>query len=142
MEQTPLDLLSEDDRKELERLLSIIHSETLGTAAKIEEVSRILSRHGLLIQAPSTERTWTATELADELQVSAHSIGRLASKHGLRSSEYGEWRLTKAPNNKQIEQFCYNATGRSRVLELMEPANGKNDPADRMGKENFPDASL
>ena len=37
MNQQPLDLLSEDDRKELERLLSIVHSETLSTAAKLEE---------------------------------------------------------------------------------------------------------
>ena len=40
MNQQPLDLLSEDDRKELERLLSIVHSETLSTAAKLEEVAR------------------------------------------------------------------------------------------------------
>ena len=67
MNQQPLDLLSEDDRKELELLFSIIHSETLSTAAKLEEVARLLAKHGLLIPAPVTEQTWSATELATEL---------------------------------------------------------------------------
>ena len=49
MNQQPLDLLSEDDRKELELLFSIIHSETLSTAARLEEVARLLAKHGLLI---------------------------------------------------------------------------------------------
>ena len=69
MNQSPLDLLSEDDRKELERLLATVYSETLSTAAKLEEVSRLLARHGLLIPAPVTEQTWSATELAAELKV-------------------------------------------------------------------------
>lgn len=56
MNQSPLDLLSEDDRKELERLLSIVHSETLSTAAKLEEVARLLAKHGLLIPAPSPSK--------------------------------------------------------------------------------------
>ena len=67
MQQKPLDLLDDDDRKELERLLSIIHSETMSAAAKLEELSRLLAKHGLLLPAPVTEQTWSATELATEL---------------------------------------------------------------------------
>ena len=139
MNQSPLDLLSEDDRKELERLLSVIHSETLSTAAKVGEVSRILARYGLIIQAPATQQTWTATELAAELGISAHAVGRLSSTHGLKVAGYGEWRLSQARHGgKQVEQFCYNAAGRARLIELTEHANGKNDLVDRMGQKNFP----
>ncbi|MGL4205785.1 MAG: hypothetical protein ACRCRW_06685 [Aeromonadaceae bacterium] len=138
MNQQPLDLLSEDDRKELERLLSIVQSETLSAAAKLQEVARLLSKHGLLIPAPVTEQTWSATELAAELKISAHAVGRLASMHNLKVAGFGEWRLGKAPNGKQIEIWGYNAAGRARLLELMEPANGKNDLIDRMGQKNFP----
>lgn len=120
MNQSPLDLLSEDDRKELERLLAIVHSETLSTAAKLEEVARLLARHGLLIPAPVTEQTWSATELAAELEISAQAVGRLATLHNLKVAGYGEWRLGKAPNGKQIETWVYNAAGRARLLELME----------------------
>lgn len=121
MNQSPLDLLSEDDRKELERLLAIVHSETLSTAAKLEEVARLLARHGLLLPAPVTEQTWSATELAAELNVSAHAIGRMANKHNLKVAGYGEWRLTAAPrSSKQIETWVYNAAGRARLSELME----------------------
>lgn len=120
MNQSPLDLLSEDDRKELERLMAIVHSETLSTAAKLEEVARLLARHGLLIPAPVTEQTWSATELAAELDISAQAVGRLATLHNLKVAGYGEWRLGKAPNGKQIETWVYNAAGRARLLELME----------------------
>ena len=120
MNQSPLDLLSEDDRKELERLLSIVHSETLSTAAKLEEVARLLAKHGLLIPAPVTEQTWSATELAAELAISAQAVGRLATMHNLKVAGFGGWRLSKAPNGKQIEIWVYNAAGRARLLELME----------------------
>ena len=123
MNQSPLDLLSEDDRKELERLLSIVHSETLSAAAKLEEVARLLAKHGLLIPAPVTEQTWSATELAEELKVSAHAVGRLATMHNLKVAGFGGWRLSKAPNGKQIEIWGYNAAGRARLLELMEKSH-------------------
>ena len=115
MNQSPLDLLSEDDRKELELLMSIIHSETLSTAARLEEVARLLAKHGLLIPAPVTEQTWSATELAAELKVSAHAVGRLATTHKLKVAGFGEWRLGKAPNRKQIDTWVYNATSRARL---------------------------
>lgn len=124
MNQSPLDLLSEDDSKELERLLAIVHSETLSTAAKLEEVARLLARHGLLIPAPITEQTWSATELAAELDISAQAVGRMATKHNLKVAGFGEWRLTAAPcSSKQIETWVYNAAGRARLLELMEKSH-------------------
>ena len=123
MNQSPLDLLSEDDRKELELLFSIIHPETMSTAARLEEVARLLAKHGLLIPAPVTEQTWSATELAAELAISAQAVGRLATMHNLKVASFGEWRLGKAPNGKQIEIWVYNAAGRARLLELMEKSH-------------------
>ena len=65
--------------------------------------------------------------------MSAHAVGRLATTHKLKVAGFGEWRLGKAPNGKQIETWVYNAAGRARLLELTEPPNGKNDPINRMG---------
>ena len=124
MQQKPLDLLDDDDRKELERLLSIIHSETLSAAAKLEELSRLLAKHGLLLPAPVTEQTWTATELASELGITSHAIGRMATKNNLKVAGFGEWRLTAAPrSSKQIETWVYNAAGRARLLNIMRSNN-------------------
>lgn len=120
MQQNPLDLLDEQDRKELEQLLAVIHSQTLSAAAKLEEVGRLLAKHGLIIEAPRTEPTWSASELASEMGITAHAVGRLATLHGLKVAGFGEWRLGKAPNGKQIETFVYNAAGRARLLEIME----------------------
>ncbi len=121
MQQQPLDLLSADDRRELEVLLAIIHSDTLSAAAKLERVADVLRKYGVLIDAPSTVHTWTASDIAMELGASAQAIGRLSSKHDLKQAAFGEWRLTHTRSGKQIETFHYNAAGRARLLELMEP---------------------
>lgn len=118
MEQTHLDLLTDDDKQELELLLAIIHSQTLSAASKLERVAELLSKHGVLIDPPATVRTWTASDIAIELGISAQAVGRLSSKHNLKQPEFGEWRLTRTGSGKQIETFNYNAHGRARLIGL------------------------
>lgn len=56
------------------------------------------------------ERLRSATEVGGMFDVSANKIGRLANKHGIKTSEYGEIRLSKSQHNdKQVEQFFYNS---------------------------------
>lgn len=67
-----------------------------------------------------TERHFSATDIAEELGISAQKVGRLANQHNLKTDQFGEWRLSKAPNSsKQIESFFYNDHGRRRIIELV-----------------------
>lgn len=80
-----------------------------------------------LLPAPVIDEPfWTTTEIAAELGVSASTLGRKATKAGLKTKDYGEERLGKAKgHDKQIPQFYWNSHGRDALAALMEGrANG------------------
>ena len=58
---------------------------------------------------PQLERkTYTATQIGEQLGVSANKVGRLTNVHNLKTDEYGMYILDKARgHNKQIENFRY-----------------------------------
>ena len=113
-----INLLPDEDRAELERLMSIIHSETLSTASKLEQVAELLARHGLIIQPPAMAKSWTASDIAKELGVSAQALGKLATAAGVKNGdEFGGWQLSTA-NGKQVQVFVYNEAGRQRLRKL------------------------
>jgi len=54
-------------------------------------------------------RTYTATEVADKLGVTANFIGRTANANGLKTDEFGIFVLDKSRSSeKQVETFRYN----------------------------------
>jgi hypothetical protein len=96
----------------------------LGEASVQEIVSNAINMdvdYPLLPKPKIKEKFYTATELAEEHGVSANKIGRLANAYGLKTSEYGENRLSKSNNGaKQVEQFYYNERGRAALAEALE----------------------
>ncbi|TGZ35332.1 hypothetical protein EQ875_01613 [Photobacterium damselae subsp. damselae] len=68
-----------------------------------------------------TQPHFTATDIANELNCSAQKVGKIANLHGVKTEQYGEWRLDQAVNSrKQIETFWYNSAGKKRIMELIE----------------------
>ncbi|MCL6446283.1 MAG: Bro-N domain-containing protein [Alicyclobacillus sp.] len=73
-----------------------------------------------LIPLPTTEKMYTAAEIAAEAGVSANRVGRIANRYGLKTPEYGQYVLDKSPySDKQVEAFRYNERGRARILEIL-----------------------
>lgn len=69
---------------------------------------------------PTIEKTYTATEIAKELGVSANKVGKIANAHGLKTDEYGIRVLDKSPySNKQVSSFRYNEKGKKRITEIV-----------------------
>jgi prophage antirepressor-like protein len=69
---------------------------------------------------PQIEKTYTATEIARELGVSANKIGKVANANNLKTDEYGIVVLDKsAHSSKQVESFRYNEKGRQRLKGLI-----------------------
>src|SRR5690625_868061 len=69
---------------------------------------------------PEDEKTYTATEIANELGVTANKIGRIANANGLKTAEYGIEVLDKSRHsNKQVPSFRYNEKGRQKIKELL-----------------------
>lgn len=66
------------------------------------------------------ESFYSATDLANEFGISANKIGRLANGHGLKTQEFGEFRLSKSKySSKQIEQFYYNDKGKAALALIV-----------------------
>lgn len=54
------------------------------------------------------KKTYSATEIADILGISANKVGKLANQHDLKTSEYGKWFYDKSKySNKEVETFRY-----------------------------------
>ncbi|MGB9804088.1 ORF6N domain-containing protein [Desulfofundulus sp.] len=71
-----------------------------------------------LLPKPQIEVHFTATEIAEELGISANRLGRIANKYGLKTPEYGKWVLDKSPHsNKQVRSFIYNVRGRQALID-------------------------
>lgn len=92
--------------------LSGVGIETLGIKS-LEKVTGVDMGNAL----PQVEQTWSATEIAAELGVSAMAIGKKANALNLKTEEYGIWVLDKSRySNKEVKSFRYNQRGRE-VLE-------------------------
>ncbi|GED17899.1 BRO-N domain-containing protein [Aneurinibacillus migulanus] len=73
-----------------------------------------------ILPKPDVPVLFTATEIAEEMDVTANKIGRLSNKHNLKTSEYGKWILDKARgHDKQVRSFVYNEKGRARLIDLL-----------------------
>ena len=66
------------------------------------------------------EKTYTATEIGNMLNVSAHKIGRLANTHKLKTAEYGSWYHDKAKHSgKEVETFRYNVKAINKFRQIL-----------------------
>lgn len=83
--------------------------------AQIKEIT------GQIVEFPTqTERHYSATEIAEELGVSAALIGRLSNTAYMKTDQYGIWVLDKSASSvKQVSAFRYNAAGRDKLAELV-----------------------
>lgn len=69
---------------------------------------------------PEVDKTYTATEIAEELGVTANKIGRVSNSNGLKTAEYGIEILDKSRHsNKQVPNFRYNEKGKQKLKELL-----------------------
>lgn len=70
---------------------------------------------------PIIEKVYTASEAGELLGVSANIIGRIATKHGIKTEEYGEWFKDKAKfADKEVPSFRYSQKGIDKLKELLE----------------------
>lgn len=68
---------------------------------------------------PIVPKTYTATEVATMLGVTANRIGRLSNANGLKDKAYGEWYKEPLANGKEVESFRYNENGVNKLRELL-----------------------
>ena len=82
------------------------------------EVFKLAAGHDYLAMLPlSTERWYTATEIGNELGISANKVGRIAKSNGIKapageSNEYGRWIFSKSQySSREVSSFIYSEAG-------------------------------
>lgn len=67
------------------------------------------------------KKYYTATEIGNELGVSANKIGKVANENNLKTDEYGKVILSKSLySSRQCPTFIYNEKGKVKIKEIIE----------------------
>ena len=95
-----------------------------------QEVFKLRSGHEYLAMLPeSTEKWYSASDIAKILGTSANKVGRVAKKYGLKApegetNEYGRWVFSKSRHsNHECSTFIYNAHALERFKQLFGQSN-------------------
>lgn len=79
-----------------------------------------------LLPLPETGKTYSATDIAKMMNVSANLIGKIANKNNLKTDKYGMYVLDKSRySNKEVQSFRYNEKGFEKIKELAARRNKK-----------------
>lgn len=99
------------DCKRAELLYKLSQVDTLSktyTPVLVAKAADIVNGGELIPLPKVTQKTYTATEVAEVFGVSANKIGRIATKHHLKTEKYGEWyRDVARGSKKEVDTFKY-----------------------------------
>lgn len=64
---------------------------------------------------------YSATEIGEELGISANKVGKIANANNLKTDEFGKTVLSKSLySSKQCPTFIYNEKGKQKIKEILE----------------------
>lgn len=118
----------ENERKKLSiEAYNALHSLADIYRAKNESYGQILDAYAtkelsgeFLLPLPKTEKTYTASDIAKELNVSANLVGKIANKNNLKTDKYGCFVLDKSRYSaKEVQTFRYNEKGFNKLKGLL-----------------------
>lgn len=118
----------ENERKRLNiEAYNALHSLADIYRVKNESYGQILDAYAtkelsgeFLLPLPKTEKTYSASDIAKELNVSANLIGKIANKNNLKTDKYGCFVLDKSRYSaKEVQTFRYNEKGFNKLKGLL-----------------------
>lgn len=87
----------------------------------LHETSKVLLGTPIISLPVLESKTYTATELGKEFNVTANKIGRIANINNLKTEQYGILVLDKKKHcDGQVESFLYNEKGREILRKLID----------------------
>lgn len=73
----------------------------------------------MLLPLPKSEKTYSATEIAEMFGISAQKVGSTAKKYSMKNDTYGSWYRDKSPySNKEVDVFRYNEQAVEKFREI------------------------
>lgn len=74
----------------------------------VAKASEVLSGEQLIPLPRLEQKTYSATEIGEVFGITANKVGRIANKHNLKTSEYGEYRRDKSrSSSKEVDTWVY-----------------------------------
>ncbi len=80
----------------------------------------VINGKGTLEKPKLPERKYySATEIGEELGITANKVGKIANANNLKTEEYGKTVLSKSLYSpKQVPTFMYNEKGKNKIKEI------------------------
>lgn len=77
----------------------------------VAQASEVLTGGKLLPLPKSEQKAMSATEIGEQVGITAQMVGILSNRHHLKTPEYGEWYRSKSQySNKEVDTFMYYET--------------------------------
>ena len=103
------------------QLLKLAKVDTLSPEYKnilVAKSAEVLTGQALL-PLPKSEKTYSATEIAEMFGISAQKVGSTAKKYNMKNDTYGSWYRDKSPySNKEVDVFRYNEQAVEKYREI------------------------
>ena len=128
-QEKKVDTMERNSRIQAAKLLNQIAANYEGTSYQ-----QVLQAHAtkeltgdFLLPLPKLEaKTYSAKEIGDILGVSAHRVGVIANRLGLKTDQYGQWFKDKSPHgSKEVSTFRYYTSAVERLREALAGEDGK-----------------
>ena len=73
-----------------------------------------------IVSLTEIEKTYTVSDIANELGISTFKLSRMATFKGLNTKEHGITVISKSPySDQEVSAFMYNENGRAKLIESM-----------------------
>lgn len=86
----------------------------------VNKATEVLIGTPLLPMTKSEQKTYSATDIGKMFGISAHKVGSIAKKNGLKTEPYGEWYRDKSRYaSKEVDSFRYFDAVIGKFKELL-----------------------
>nr|WP_283245870.1 Bro-N domain-containing protein [Ligaoa zhengdingensis] len=87
--------------------------------------TKVLTGEHLIPLPELAEKTYSAGEIGERLEISANMVGKLANRHNLKTNEFGKWFHDKSRHSsKEVPAFRYYAKVIPVLQEILQMDGG------------------
>lgn len=92
----------------------------------ISKATELMTGEKIISLPVLSEKHYTATEIANEIGITANMVGRISEANNLKTENNGKWVLDKSrSSNKIVSSFIYNEKGRLQIKNIFKTGDSE-----------------